>query len=145
MKTIALKKPSFSAVADNRVFLIRSLWMALHSFLLIGFIGYQFVQPLFLNATTWIWAYLCLFLCFVSDFMFFYSQGFKVFGLETVDDQKSFFKNASVEWPVGRFFFFVAIRAFMALCGCGPYDFMFEHGFASTFFCIVVCVYLKHF
>ena len=104
MKTIALKKPSFSAVADNRVFLIRSLWMALHSFLLIGFIGYQFVQPLFLNATTWIWAYLCLFLCFVSDFMFFYSQGFKVFGLETVDDQKSFFKNASVEWPVGRFF-----------------------------------------
>ena len=79
MKTLSLKKSSLS-LANNRLFFVRSLLMALHSFLLVGFIAYQFVQPLFINATTWIWAYLCLFICFVFDFIFFYSHGLQTVG-----------------------------------------------------------------
>ncbi len=57
----------------NRLFLVRSFLMAVHSLLLVGFVAYQFAQPLFLNATTWVWAYMCLFVCFAMDFIFFYS------------------------------------------------------------------------
>ena len=73
MQTLSIKKPSVST-ANNRLFFVHALLMGFHVLLLIGFIGYQFAQPLFLNATTWIWAYLCLFLCFIFDFLYFYPR-----------------------------------------------------------------------
>ena len=72
MKSLALK--NLGDLTYNRLFLVRSVLMAVHSLLLVGFVAYQFAQPLFLNATTWVWAYMCLFVCFAMDFIFFYSH-----------------------------------------------------------------------
>ena len=99
MQSLTLKKPSRS-LFDNRLFLIRTLLMAFHSILLVGFIGYQFVQPLFLNASSWIWAYLCLFICFVLDFKFFYSYGFNQINSKAQGRPKKGFLESSLNLEV---------------------------------------------
>ena len=57
---------------DSKFFLIHSLFTALHSILLLGFVCYQFKQPLFLNSDVWVFVYFFLFLSFSVDFIYFY-------------------------------------------------------------------------
>ena len=57
---------------DNRFFLIQCLLTSVHSVILLGFVCYQFIQPLFLNSDTWIFVYLFLWLSFSIDFIYFY-------------------------------------------------------------------------
>ncbi len=59
-------------VDSDRFFLIKCLLASVHSILLLGFICYQFYQPLFLNSDTWVFVYLFLFLSFSIDFVYFY-------------------------------------------------------------------------
>ena len=71
--TYTLKKhPITLNVVDNKFFFIHCLLVSIHSILLLGFVCYQFRQPLFLNSETWIFVYLCLFLSFSIDFIYFY-------------------------------------------------------------------------
>lgn len=57
---------------DNKFFLIQCLLTSFHSILLLGFVCYQFVQPLFLNSDIWVFVYFVLFLSFAIDFIYFY-------------------------------------------------------------------------
>ena len=63
---------SLKYVDGNKFFLIKCLLASVHSLLLLGFISYQFYQPLFLNSDTWVFVYLFLFLSFSIDFVYFY-------------------------------------------------------------------------
>ncbi len=56
----------------NKFFLIHCLLASARSLLLLGFIGYQFIQPLFLNSDVYVLLYMILFLSFSLDFMYFY-------------------------------------------------------------------------
>ena len=66
------KHPIVLNTVDNKFFFIHCLLVSVHSILLLGFVCYQFKQPLFLNSETWIFVYLCLFLSFSIDFIYFY-------------------------------------------------------------------------
>ena len=57
---------------SNKFFFIHCVLAGVRSLLLLGFVFYQFTQPLFLNATTWVFAYLFLFSAFSVDFVYFY-------------------------------------------------------------------------
>ena len=64
--------PTIFHVVDNKFFFIHCLLVCIHSLLLLGFVSYQFYQPLFLNSDVWIFVYLCLFFSFSIDFIYFY-------------------------------------------------------------------------
>ena len=59
---------------DNRFFLTQCFLVSIHSLLLLGFVLYQFIQPLFLNLDTWVSVYLFLSLSFSIDSIYFYLQ-----------------------------------------------------------------------
>ena len=68
-----LKAPSLSVRSlSEKFFFIHALSAIVHAALLVGFVCYQFVQPLFLNSETWIFVYLFLFCAFVIDLVYFY-------------------------------------------------------------------------
>ncbi len=56
----------------QRFFLVQCLHSMCHALLLIGFIFYQFAQPLFLNSDVFVFVYLCLFVALSIDFLYFY-------------------------------------------------------------------------
>ena len=62
----------FAKSMDSNFFLVNCLLVSVHLLLLFGFVFYQFFEPLFLNADTWVFIYLLLFLSFSIDFVYFY-------------------------------------------------------------------------
>ncbi len=72
-----LKKNELMASVQNVpsvhwFFIVQCLHSAVHGLLLLGFVFYQFAQPLFLNSDIWVFAYLCLFVSLSVDFVYFY-------------------------------------------------------------------------
>ena len=72
---IRVLKDNYSSISlvDNKLFFIHCFFAIIHSLLLLGFVVYPFSQPLFLNSETWVFVYLCLFLSFSMDFIYFCS------------------------------------------------------------------------
>ncbi|MDE0119792.1 MAG: HAMP domain-containing sensor histidine kinase [Bdellovibrionales bacterium] len=64
--------PTILNAGDNKFFFIHCLLVSVHSLLLLGFVFYQFYQPLFLNSDIWVFVYLFLFFSFSIDFIYFY-------------------------------------------------------------------------
>ena len=69
---ILKKNPVALNVVDNKFFLIQCLLVSIHLVVLLGFVCYQFYQPLYLNSSTWVFAYLVLFVSFSIDCLYFY-------------------------------------------------------------------------
>ena len=65
-----------SAVSNKlsfeRFFYVIGLHAFIHSLLLMGFVFYQFMSPVFLNSETWVLIYLSVFFILSMDFLFFY-------------------------------------------------------------------------
>ncbi len=57
---------------NDKFFFIHCLLASLHGILFLGFVCYQFIQPLFLNSELYIIGYFLLFLSFSIDFLYFY-------------------------------------------------------------------------
>ena len=65
-------KSNILSSIGSKFFLIHCFFTSIHSVLLLGFVCYQFRQPLFLNSRVWVFVYLFLFLSFSIDFIYFY-------------------------------------------------------------------------
>ena len=57
---------------NDRFFFVHGLRTLVHCLLFLGFIAYQFTQPLFLNADVWVISYFLLFVALSLDFFGFY-------------------------------------------------------------------------
>ena len=70
---IRVLKDNYSgmSLANNKLFFVHCFFAVIHSLLLLGFVLYPFSQPLFLNSETWVFVYMCLFLSFSVDFIYF--------------------------------------------------------------------------
>lgn len=74
--TSVLKNPISLKSVNNRFMFVHCLLISVHSLILIGFVFYQFIQPLFLNSSTWIFTYCILFLSLSIDvcYVYFYEK-----------------------------------------------------------------------
>ena len=59
-------------LTSEKFFYVLGLHALIHSLLLLGFVFYQFVYPVFLNSETWVFIYLTAFITLSVDFLFFY-------------------------------------------------------------------------
>ena len=62
----------FHPLITDKFFFVHGLRTLLHSLLFVGFVAYQFTQPLFLNADIWVITYFLLFAALFLDFVGFY-------------------------------------------------------------------------
>ncbi len=63
---------SFFHQPESKYFFVYCLHSIIHSFLLLGFVFYQFFQPLFLNLSVWVFIYSMLFLSLLKDALYFF-------------------------------------------------------------------------
>ena len=59
-------------LTSEKFFYVLGLHALIHSLLLLGFVFYQFVYPIFLNSDAWVFIYLSAFIILSVDFLFFY-------------------------------------------------------------------------
>ena len=59
-------------LTSEKFFYVLGLHALIHSLLLLGFVFYQFVYPVFLNSDAWVFIYLSAFIILSVDFLFFY-------------------------------------------------------------------------